>query len=97
MKNKILEVLSETPRKGWARKIAKTPDFISWLTLIYPNIHISEQLILLYNDQSNPPNCPVCSNRIKLTGVIYKNTCSRICAEQLKKQTGQKEIGRAHV
>jgi len=90
MKNKILEVLSETPRKGWSRKIAKTSDFISWLNLIYPNIHISEQLILLYNDQSNPPNCPVCSNRIKLTGVIYKNTCSRICAEQLKKQTGQK-------
>lgn len=92
MKEQILNLLKITNKKGWVRAVGKSPEMVNWLNSYYPDIRINEQIILLVNDQLNPPTCPICNTRIKLTGVIYKQTCSRSCAEAYKKQTGKKQI-----
>lgn len=92
MEQEIKKLLKETNKKGWVRVISKNQIYKTFLENLYPKLELKEAVILFNNNLKSPPNCPICNTIINLTGVNYKETCSRSCAEELKKKTGKKNI-----
>lgn len=92
MEQEIKKILKETNKKYWIRVIFKNLEYKTFFKDMYPGIELKEAIFLFEKGLNSPPSCPICNTKIKLTGVIYKETCSRKCAEELKKRTGKKEL-----
>lgn len=81
MKSEIKKILSTCPKNQ--RKKYLSTAMIDWLNTTYPNVDFSYQCHIVISG-IEPVLCPVCGN-IPARG---KDTCSRACREQHKKDQG---------
>ena len=88
----LKKIFDEIPQNQWNRQIRKNLTAKKELSDLYPMTAVlNEQLYLLMNNLTQPPQCVVdgCEHTANWVNNHYTQTCSYSCAQKFRKQSGK--------